>query len=84
VAPGRPATQRPAVDLAQLPLNAETHIVPSLGYEVHVSEPKTAKGRRSLALDPATVAGLRQHRARQAQERLATSCPAWTPRRPAR
>jgi hypothetical protein len=37
-----------------------------LGYEVHVSEPKTAKGRRSLALDPATVAALRQHRARAA------------------
>jgi integrase len=42
-----------------------------VNYEVHVSEPKTAKGRRSLALDPATVAALRQHRARQAEERLA-------------
>jgi integrase len=28
-------------------------------YQVRVSEPKTAKGRRSLALDPVTVAALR-------------------------
>jgi integrase len=47
-----------------------------VNYEVHVSEPKTAKGRRLLALDPATVAGLRQHRARQAEERLAVG-PRW-------
>jgi integrase len=40
-------------------------------YEVHVSEPKTAKGRRSLALDPATVAALREHRTRQLEQRLA-------------
>jgi integrase len=33
-----------------------------VNYEVVVSEPKTAKGRRSLALDPATVAALREHR----------------------
>jgi integrase len=33
-----------------------------VNYEVHVSEPKTAKGRRSLALDPTTVAALRQYR----------------------
>jgi integrase len=42
-----------------------------VNYEVVVSEPKTAKGRRSMALDPATVAALRQHRARQAEDRLA-------------
>jgi integrase len=47
-----------------------------VNYEVHVSEPKTAKGRRSMALDPATVAALRQHRARQAEERLAVG-PRW-------
>jgi integrase len=45
-------------------------------YEVHVSEPKTAKGRRSLALDPATVAALRQHRTRQLEQRLAVG-PRW-------
>jgi len=41
-----------------------------VNYKVHVSEPKTAKGKRSLALDPATAAALREHRARQAEERL--------------
>jgi integrase len=40
-------------------------------YRVQVSEPKTAKGRRSLALDSVTIAALRAHRARQAEERLA-------------
>ena len=35
-------------------------------HAVHVSEPKTARSRRSIALDPMTVAGLRQHQARQA------------------
>lgn len=35
-----------------------------------VGTPKTATGRRSVALDPATVAALRAHRARQLEERL--------------
>lgn len=34
------------------------------------SEPKTAKGRRSVALDALTVAALREHRKRQIEERL--------------
>jgi integrase len=38
-----------------------------LGY----GPPKTAKGRRSVALDPATAAAVRAHRVRQAEERLA-------------
>jgi integrase len=38
---------------------------------VVAGEPKTARGRRTLALDPATVAALRQHRKRQTEERLA-------------
>jgi len=45
-------------------------------YEVIVSEPKTAKGRRSLALDPATIAALREHRMRQLEDRLAVG-PRW-------
>jgi hypothetical protein len=45
-------------------------------YDVVVSEPKTAKGRRSLALDPATVAALREHRTRQVEQRLAVG-PGW-------
>jgi integrase len=35
-----------------------------------ISDPKTAKGRRQLALDPDTVAALMAHRVRQMQERL--------------
>jgi integrase len=35
------------------------------------STPKTDKGRRSIALDPATVARVRAHRKNQAAERLA-------------
>ena len=40
-----------------------------VNYAVEVSEPKTAKGRRVLALDAVTVAALREHQARQAEER---------------
>jgi integrase len=45
-------------------------------YKVHVSEPKTLKGKRWLALDPATAAALREHRTRQAEERLMVG-PGW-------
>ena len=38
-------------------------------HAVEVSEPKTAKGRRALALDPATLAVLREHQTRQAEEK---------------
>jgi integrase len=38
-------------------------------HAVEVSEPKTAKGRRALALDPATLAVLREHETRQAEEK---------------
>lgn len=41
------------------------------GYAVHGSTPKTDRGRRSVALDPATVTALREHRKAQAAERLA-------------
>jgi integrase len=43
----------------------------SIAYEVVVSEPKTAKGRRSVALDAETVIQLREHRKRQLEERMA-------------
>lgn len=39
-------------------------------HEVRLGTPKTARGRRSVTLDRATVAALREHRARQAAERL--------------
>jgi integrase len=35
------------------------------------SEPKTGRGRRQIAIDSASIAALRAHRARQAKERLA-------------
>ena len=37
----------------------------AVNYVVHESEPKTRMGKRALALDPATVAALREHQARQ-------------------
>jgi integrase len=40
-----------------------------VNYAVHESEPKTRMGKRSLALDPATLAALQEHQARQEQER---------------
>jgi integrase len=40
-----------------------------VNYVVHESEPKTRMGKRSLALDPATLAALQQHKTRQDQER---------------
>jgi integrase len=40
------------------------------GNQVVAGEPKTARGRRTIALDPATAAARRQHRKRQAEERL--------------
>lgn len=40
------------------------------------SEPKTARGRRVIALDAATVSALRRHRTAQAEEKLAAG-PAW-------
>ena len=41
------------------------------GNRPEFSIPKTEKGRRSIALDPVTVAALREHRKRQLEERLA-------------
>ena len=40
-------------------------------YELVFSEPKTAAGRRTVALDDRTVAALREHRRQQAAARLA-------------
>ena len=42
----------------------------SIDYRVEVSEPKTARGRRSVALDTGTVTALRAHRAAQNQLKL--------------
>ena len=42
----------------------------SIDYQVEISEPKTARGRRSVALDSGTVAALRSHRVAQNQQKL--------------
>jgi integrase len=46
-------------------------VVQTIVGKRQVSQPKTDRSRRSVALDPATVAALREHRKRQLQERLA-------------
>ena len=68
--------QWPDVDLGRARIAVRRSLV-TVGHDVVVSEPKTAKGRRSVALDPATVAGLKAWRRHQAAERLAWG-PAWT------
>jgi integrase len=47
-----------------------TQTLVSVNYAVSFSTPKTAAGRRSVALDPATVAALRAHRVAVLEERL--------------
>jgi integrase len=49
----------------------------AVNYVVHESEPKTRKGKRSLALDPATAAALQEHKIQQEQERAEVGS-AWT------
>jgi integrase len=49
----------------------------SVDYDVAIGTPKTERGNRTIALDPATVTALREHRTRQLEERLAWG-PAWT------
>jgi integrase len=48
----------------------------TVGNKVAFGEPKTARGKRSIALDGVTINALRTWRARQAEERL-TFGPAW-------
>jgi integrase len=64
------------VDL-ELARVAVRQTVVQAGRQVVVSEPKTSRGRRSIALDPRTVAALRAWRAAQVAERLAWGG-AWT------
>jgi integrase len=68
--------QWPDVDLGRARVAVRRSLV-TVGHQVIASEPKTAKGRRSVALDPATVAGLKAWRKHQTAERLAWG-PAWT------
>ena len=62
--------QWPDIDLGRARIAVRRSLV-TVGHGVVVSEPESAKGRRSVALDPATVAGLKAWRKQQAAERLA-------------
>ena len=48
----------------------------SVGYAVSISEPKTRRGIRQIAVDDVTVKVLRDYRMRQLEERIAWG-PAW-------
>jgi len=58
------------VDLAKGVLHVRQGVV-SVGSELRLTEPKTASGRRTIALDPICVRALREHRQRQNERRLA-------------
>jgi integrase len=57
------------VDLDKGKLRVVQTVIQTRGH-VSLSEPKTAKGRRPISLDKATVAVLREHRKRMLEERL--------------
>jgi integrase len=59
-----------SLDLEASRLSVSRSLV-SVDYKVQLSEPKTAQARRQIALDPATVAALHDHQARQLDERIA-------------
>ena len=58
------------LDLEANTITIRRALVP-LGGKVQVSEPKTARGRRRIALDPLTIEALKAHAARQADEQSA-------------
>lgn len=47
-----------------------TQTIIVVNHQVRIGSPKTAAGRRTVALDPFTITGLREHRQRQLAERL--------------
>jgi integrase len=63
------------VDLERRRLSIQ-RAVTVVDYEIQISEPKTARGRRSVSIDPTTAAVLAAHRKRQLKERMAWG-PAW-------
>jgi integrase len=64
------------VDLDRARVSVRQTVVVA-NYRMVVSEPKTSRGRRSIALDLRTVAALRAWRTAQVAERLAWG-PSWT------
>ncbi|RAG83815.1 site-specific integrase [Streptacidiphilus pinicola] len=63
------------LDLGSATLSVSQQIV-QLGWATHTGPPKSDAGQRVIALDPATVALLAEHRRQQRKERLAHS-PGW-------
>jgi integrase len=57
------------VDFARRRVSIAQTVIP-LRHGIAWGEPKTAKGRRAIAIDPSTVAALRTQRTRQLEERL--------------
>jgi integrase len=64
------ALRWPDVDLEARRIAVRQSVVPVNGRLIY-AEPKTPRGRRSVALDVTTARALREHRKRQAEERLA-------------
>ncbi len=60
------------LDLEAATITIRRALVP-LGGKVEVSEPKTVRGRRRIALDPLTLQALKDHAGRQADERSASA-----------
>jgi integrase len=65
----------PDLDLGSSWLSVRQTVV-VVDHHPQVSEPKTARGRQCIALDPASIAALHAHHTAQAAERLAAG-PAW-------
>jgi integrase len=63
------------LDVEAATITIRRALVP-LGAEVILSEPKTNRGRRTIALDPVTLEILKAHAARQADEQSASN--AWS------
>ena len=59
------------IDLDNGRIAVRRALVEIAGSEVHLSEPKTSRGRRSVSLDTRTIDALAQHRRRHAEEHLA-------------
>ena len=55
------------LDIQDAQLSIRRALVPVNGV-AHISEPKTKRGRRTIALDPETLEALKAHAARQADE----------------
>jgi integrase len=63
------------LDVEAATITIRRALVP-MGAEVLISDPKTPRGRRTIALDPATLVVLKAHAARQADEQSASD--AWS------